>query len=520
MPAVRPAVDVVIPFHGSPRSLAELVSRLRGLRLLAGDTLTIVDNTRGGVADALAAPSPIRIVRAATRQSSYHARNRGGAAGSQPWLLFLDADVDPVPDLLDRYLADQPDARTAVLVGAVRDVGAGSGRESLASRYARARRLIDQANTLQVARPYAKTANCMVRRDAFERVGGFADDIRSGGDADLCFRLGDAGWNLELRPNAAVDHGSRRRLLGLLGQRARHGSGAEWLEHRYPGFVGPRRRMIGLARDLVEGAGTSAVSLLRGDGEQALVRLLDPVSDGAFEVGRRVPNATWREQTTSVGLVRRRFAGAARRLKPPTKGDEEFSYWLGRKQAEGGLSNRHYEQVYTTSFGLGRPDFVGKRVLDIGCGPRGSLEWATEATERVGLDPLVARYRKLGIDAHRMTYVDSGAEHIPFPDGHFDIVAALNALDHVDDVELAIHEMTRVTRSGGIGLLLVEVGHAPTPTEPHTLDWSLLGRFTSWDVVDERRVALDDAHDVHGSWLRAEPWHSGSGLLGARLRRH
>jgi GT2 family glycosyltransferase len=293
---VRPAVDVVVPFRGSARSLAELTSRLTRLRLLADDTLTIVDNTPRGVAGAVATPPPIQIIAATTRQSSYHARNRGAAAGSQPWLLFLDADVEPVPDLLDRYLAVDPDARTAVLAGAVRDLGSASGPESLAGRYARVRRLIDQANTLQVARPYAKTANCLVRREAFEQVGGFVDDIRSGGDADLCFRLREAGWELEPRPDASVDHASRRRLLGLLGQRARHGSGAEWLEHRYPGFVGPRRRMVGLARNLVEGAGGSAVSLVRGEREQALVRLIDPVSNAAFDVGRRIPNATWREQ--------------------------------------------------------------------------------------------------------------------------------------------------------------------------------------------------------------------------------
>ena len=293
---VRPEVDVVVPFRGSARSLADVVSRLHRLRLLAGDTVTIVDNTPGGVGGAVAPSPPIRILPAATRQSSYHARNRGAAAGSHSWLLFLDADVQPVPDLLDRYLTVAPEARTAVLAGAVRDLGSASGRESLAGRYARVRRLIDQANTLQVAHPYAKTANCMVRRQAFEQVGGFVDDIRSGGDADLCFRLRDAGWALELRPEASVDHGSREHLLGLLGQRARHGSGAEWLEHRYPGFVGPRRRMIGLARNLVEGAGGSAVSLVRGEREQALVRLIDPVSNAAFDLGRRIPNATWREQ--------------------------------------------------------------------------------------------------------------------------------------------------------------------------------------------------------------------------------
>jgi hypothetical protein len=296
VPRVRPAVDVVVPFRGSARSLAEVVCRLRGLRLLDGDTLTIVDNNRRSIGRGIAPPRPIQIVPAATRQSSYHARNKGAAAGSRPWLLFLDADVVPVPDLLDRYLTVAPRDRTAVLVGAVRDVASASGRDSLAGRYARVRRLIDQANTLQVARPYAKTANCVVRREAFEQIGGFVDDIRSGGDADLCFRLRDAGWDLELRPDASVDHQGRQRLLGLLGQRARHGSGAEWLEVRYPGFVGPRRRMMGLVRNLVEGAVASTFSLMRGDDEQAVVRLLDPVSDAAFDVGRRVPNATWREQ--------------------------------------------------------------------------------------------------------------------------------------------------------------------------------------------------------------------------------
>jgi hypothetical protein len=54
--------------------------------------------------------------------------------------------------------------------------------------------------------------------------------------------------------------------------------------------------MIGLARNLVEGATNSAASFIRGDRDQALIRALDPVSNAAFDIGRRVPNATWREQ--------------------------------------------------------------------------------------------------------------------------------------------------------------------------------------------------------------------------------
>ena len=122
------------------------------------------------------------------------ARNRGSQSRRATWLLFLDADVEAVPDLIDRYLEPAPAARTAVLCGSIRDAPAKSaGSESLASRYSRLRRLIDQSNTLQMERPYAKTANCAIRRVAFEQVGGFVGDIRSGGDlifASACTRRG------------------------------------------------------------------------------------------------------------------------------------------------------------------------------------------------------------------------------------------------------------------------------------------------------------------------------------------
>jgi hypothetical protein len=203
-----------------------------------------------------------------------------------------------MPDLIDGYLTVQPGSRTGFLAGAVRDGRSLAGKEeSIAGRYARLRRVIDQTNTLQMRRPYAKTANCAVRRSAFEEVGGFADEVRSGGDADLCFRLQHAGWDFELRSDAVVEHRSRRRVVALLAQRSRHGSGAEWLERRYAGFIGPRRGMLRVGRSIVGGTVRSLASYSRGDVDRAIVDLLDPLSNAAFEVGRRIPNATWRELT-------------------------------------------------------------------------------------------------------------------------------------------------------------------------------------------------------------------------------
>jgi SAM-dependent methyltransferase len=197
----------------------------------------------------------------------------------------------------------------------------------------------------------------------------------------------------------------------------------------------------------------------------------------------------------------------------------ELAYWRRRHEDESTLSNDHYEYSYTRQFELTRADYAGKRVLDIGCGPRGSLEWATEAAERVGLDPLADDYRRFGTGRHKMTYVAAGSEAIPFPDGHFDIVTAFNSLDHVEDVDATIREMTRVTKDGGIGLVIVEVNHEPTATEPHELRWDVVNRFEGWRIVSETRAAVGDSHDVYKELRGSEPYTSGPGWLAVRLER-
>ena len=91
---------------------------------------------------------------------------------------------------------------------------------------------------------FAQTANAAVRRKAFEQVGGFEAGVRSGGDADLCFRIRAAGWDLERREQAAVVHRNRQTVPRMLAQRARHGAGAAWLSERWPGAL-PRAALAG-----------------------------------------------------------------------------------------------------------------------------------------------------------------------------------------------------------------------------------------------------------------------------------
>jgi ubiquinone/menaquinone biosynthesis C-methylase UbiE len=70
---------------------------------------------------------------------------------------------------------------------------------------------------------------------------------------------------------------------------------------------------------------------------------------------------------------------------------------------------------------------------------------------------------------HRMSYVASGSENIPFPDEHFSVVATINSLDHVDDFGKTASEMQRVTAPGGSVLISVEIDHPPRDREPLVL---------------------------------------------------
>jgi mycofactocin glycosyltransferase len=276
----RPQVSVVVPFLGDGSDGIRLLRSLRCLRLDPGDELVVADNTPDGVMVAIAgADRPLRVVRATAERCSYHARNVGGRAARSPWLLFMDADCVPVPGLLDAYFAAPVDGDCGAVAGQILGDPA---QRSLAARYARSRHLFDHAKGL--IRPEAGGAaagNLLVRREAFDQVGGFAEGIRSGGDLDLCRRLRAMGWRLEFRDGALVHHPDREDLPSLLGAVARYGAGARWLNGRYPGSSPAWPLAPGLAEATRDVVG----HLLKGRLEPAAFRVLDGLGLIAHRVG-------------------------------------------------------------------------------------------------------------------------------------------------------------------------------------------------------------------------------------------
>ena len=94
------------------------------------------------------------------------------------------------------------------------------------------------------------------------------------------------------------------------------------------------------------------------------------------------------------------------------------------------------------------------RILDVGCGTGANLELLGRFGEAEGVDvseDALAFCRARGLENVR----HGEAEKLPYEDGTFDLVTALDVVEHLDDDVAGLREMRRVLRKNGRALLFV-----------------------------------------------------------------
>jgi SAM-dependent methyltransferase len=99
---------------------------------------------------------------------------------------------------------------------------------------------------------------------------------------------------------------------------------------------------------------------------------------------------------------------------------------------------------------------VGARLLDVGCGTGANLAALRDALQDadiVGLDPS-DRAREV-CKRRGFATIAAAATEMPFGDATFDVVTALDVLEHVADDGRAVTELQRVLRPGGIAIVTV-----------------------------------------------------------------
>jgi glycosyltransferase involved in cell wall biosynthesis len=201
-----PKLDVVIPAYGDASRLHRLLDRLDEQASGSGQELTVIVSDDGSptpLAEALSVQSfsnlSIRVVRGQNGGPGA-ARNRGVAASSADWIVFLDADT--VPE--DGWLAE-----LYALLGMDQDVDAYEGRVSVPSDEATP---FSHATAIRADVAHGG-ANIIYRRKSLLHIGGFSESFYDSRrrmhfreDIELYFRALDAGLRIVPAPQLSVSH--------------------------------------------------------------------------------------------------------------------------------------------------------------------------------------------------------------------------------------------------------------------------------------------------------------------------
>ena len=176
------------------------------------------------------------------------------------------------------------------------------------------------------------------------------------------------------------------------------------------------------------------------------------------------------------------------------QGDVE-SYW--RKY-------RHLDEI---------TPLVSGSVLDVGCG-LSTVLFALPSGRKVGIDPLAHEYQR-HYDYGDVELIRSTAEKMPFSDNEFDTVFCSNCLDHVDHPRIALSEIRRCLKPGGIFVMTCELFSVDlgvrNVSHPHsftyqTLEYLFAGLFTverHWRSpwVGIRRFILGKPETSRREWI-------------------
>jgi glycosyltransferase involved in cell wall biosynthesis len=253
---VWPTVGVVIPVYNDWPRLQQCLKALAGQSYPAASfRVRVVDNGSTDWPTNPQFPLPVDVIRH-SQPGSYGARNCAALDWSVQVLAFTDSDCIPAPDWLEqgvRALA-LGCGHGRLVAGCITLEARSPQRPSIPEQLDQILGF-DQARTVRRA-GYGVTANLLVSQAAFQALGGFRSDTRSGGDRDFCGRATAYGLRLVYAAGAIVRHPAR-----------------DW-----SGLLAKQRRIVGGRLSL---AGASATARLR-----VLLLSLRPVVSESWRVLR------------------------------------------------------------------------------------------------------------------------------------------------------------------------------------------------------------------------------------------
>ncbi len=126
-------------------------------------------------------------------------------------------------------------------------------------------------------------------------------------------------------------------------------------------------------------------------------------------------------------------------------------------------------------------------LLDIGCGSSPMLRHYPAAVG-LDIDPDKLSYLRKELPAHK--FLEGDAENLPFANSSVDNITCIEVLEHLNNPQKAISEITRTLKTGGRAVLAT-----PETRGSRGLIWKIAGMFTPYTEQHEHALGL--------SWLKS-----------------
>jgi ubiquinone/menaquinone biosynthesis C-methylase UbiE len=173
--------------------------------------------------------------------------------------------------------------------------------------------------------------------------------------------------------------------------------------------------------------------------------------------------------------------------RPDFEGWREGRIWQERVQAERLRLIEHY--------GGSLP---GRRILDLGSGMGGS----SVALALAGAHPVAFEYNPEYCDIVRLRaaryelflpVINGAGEHLPFADQTFDLAICWDVVEHVQDPEMLLAELSRVVRPGGRVLITVINRYAYKDPHYHLPFLNWIPRPIAEAIIEQRGRSKGDS---------------------------
>lgn len=238
-PGFTPLVSIIVPVYNRAGEIGECLESLLGLSYPEDRReIIVVDDGSTDHLHEVISRYPVRLLAYPHNRGQSAARNLGVAKARGEIIACIDSDCVAEPEWLSELTPYFQDPRVALVGGYVEAYY----RETWLDRYEAAASPLNMGGHLAIGEAqdldfYVPTCNLLVRRDAFQGVGGLDEGLRFGEDVDLCWKLRKRGHRQLYVPQGVVRHKHRNRLAASARQRFHYGTSEPVLYTRHPEVV-------------------------------------------------------------------------------------------------------------------------------------------------------------------------------------------------------------------------------------------------------------------------------------------